>query len=135
MTTAETPPRRPLLKLWPYVGFLFVTLATLRGVHHWHGEAWGFAVLNSGFSQAALTVVWSVIGVGSMLLGSRRVQRPLYIGGITLMIVVLLKLIIVDRHYAGNIPGIVSFFVVGLLLVVVGYFAPSPPKTAVGEAS
>lgn len=131
----ETPPRRPLLKVWPYVGFLFVTLATLRGVHHLHGESWGVSVLNSGFSQAALTVVWSVIGVGSMLLGSRRVQRPLYIGGIALMIVVLAKLIIVDRHYAGNIPGIVSFFVVGLLLVVVGYFAPSPPKTAEGASS
>ena len=132
---SETPPRRPLLKIWPFVGFLFVTMATLRGVHHWHGEAWGFALLDSGFSQAALTVVWSVIGVGSMLLGSRRVQRPLYFGGFTLMIVVLAKLIAVDRHYAGNIPGIVSFFVVGLLLVGVGYFAPSPPKAREGVPS
>jgi uncharacterized membrane protein len=131
----ETPPRRPLLKVWPYVGFLFVTMATLRAVHHWHGEPWGITVLNSGFSQASLTVVWSLIGVGSMLLGSRRVQRPLWLGGVILMIVVLAKLIAVDRHYAGNIPGIVSFFVVGLLLVVVGYFAPSPPKIAEGTPS
>jgi uncharacterized membrane protein len=131
----ETPPRRPLLKVWPYVGFLFVTLATLRGVHHWHGEPWGVTVLNSGFSQASLTVVWSLIGVGSMLLGSRRVQRPLWLGGVILMVVVLAKLALIDRHYAGNIPGIVSFFVVGLLLVAVGYFAPSPPKTAEGAPS
>ena len=131
----ETPPRRPLLKIWPFAAFVFVTMATLRGVHHWHGEPWGPGLLDSGFSQASLTAVWSLIGVGSMLLGSRRVQRPLWLGGVILMIVVLAKLGVVDRHYAGNIPGIVSFFVVGLLLVVVGYFAPSPPKTAAGEAA
>jgi len=129
------PVWRPLLKVWPYVGFLFVTMATLRAVHHWHGEPWGVTVLNSGFSQASLTAVWSLIGVGSMLLGSRRVQRPLWLGGVILMVVVLAKLIAVDRHYAGNIPGIVSFFVVGLLLVVVGYFAPSPPKAVEGATS
>ena len=51
------------------------------------------------------------------------------------MVVVLLKLVAVDRHYMGNIPGIVSFMAVGLLLVGVGYFAPSPPKMVEGESS
>ena len=44
------------------------------------------------------------------------------------MLVVLGKLILVDRTYMANIPGIVSCLAVGLLLVVVGYFAPQPPK-------
>lgn len=131
----ETPPRRPLLKIWPYVGFLFVTLATLRAVHHWHGEPWSLAVLDSGFSQTALTVVWSLIGVAAWVRGSLQRNRPLWLGGAVLMSVVLLKLVVVDRHYMGNMPGIVSFMAVGLLLVGVGYFAPSPPKTEQGASS
>ena len=123
-----------LRRLWPYLGFAFVTMATLRGVHHGHGEPWGMAVLQSGFSQASLAVVWSLIGVGGMLLGSRRANRPLWIGGMVLMLVVCAKLAFVDRQYMGNIPGIVSFIAVGLLLVGVGYFAPSPPKPEAGEA-
>ena len=41
------------------------------------------------------------------------------------------KLLLVDRSYMGNVPGIVSFMAVGLLLVGVGYIAPSPPRSAV----
>jgi uncharacterized membrane protein len=36
-----------------------------------------------------------------------------------------------------NIPGIVSCLAVGMLLVIVGYFAPQPPKEkeAIDEVS
>jgi uncharacterized membrane protein len=51
-------------------------------------------------------------------------------GGAVLMAIVLLKLITIDRGYMGNMPGIISFMAVGLLLVGVGYIAPSPPKLA-----
>ena len=79
-------------------------------------------------SQASLTVVWSLLGVGAWVLGSRRRNRQVWMGGALLMAIVLLKLLLVDRGYMGNMPGIVSFMAVGLLLVGVGYIAPSPPK-------
>ena len=50
------------------------------------------------------------------------------------MLAVLVKLMLIDRTYMGNIPGIVSFLAVGLLLVAVGYFAPQPPKAEVEGA-
>jgi uncharacterized membrane protein len=103
-------------------------MATLRAVHHLHGEPWGPSVLDSGFSQSALTLVWSVIGVGAWIIGSRKVNRPLWMGGAVLMGVVLLKLITIDRQYMGDLAGIISFVVVGLLMVGVGYIAPTPPK-------
>lgn len=131
----ESSSLRGVTRLWPYLGFSFLTLATLRAVHHWHGEVWSPDVLRSGFSQAALAVVWSLVGVSGMFLGSRRRNRPLWIGGMTLMILVCAKLVFVDRQYVGNLNGIVSFLAVGLLLVGVGYFAPSPPKTETREAA
>ena len=61
--------------VWPMLAFAFVTMATLRAVHHLHGEPWGRQILDSGFSQASLTVVWSLSGVGAWILGSRRRNR------------------------------------------------------------
>jgi uncharacterized membrane protein len=119
---------RPLRRAWPYVGFALVTSATLRAVHHLHGEPWSEAVFDSGVSQMALTFVWSLLGVGSWIIGSKRGDRRLWMGGAVLMGVVLLKLIALDRHYMGDMPGIASFLAVGLLLVGVGYIAPSPPR-------
>ncbi|HEX5755420.1 MAG TPA: DUF2339 domain-containing protein [Arenimonas sp.] len=114
--------------LWSAAAFVFVSQSTLRAVHHWHGEPWSMGILDSGFAQASLTVVWSLLGVAGWIAGSRTRRRPLWLGGAVLMGAVLLKLIAVDRQYMGNIPGIVSFLAVGLLLVLVGYFAPSPPS-------
>jgi uncharacterized membrane protein len=122
------------LRLWPLLAFAFASMATLRGVHHLHGEPWG-RVLDSGFTQTSLTVVWSLIGVSAWILGSRRLDRRLWWGGLVVMIAVLLKLVAVDRQYMGNMPGIVSFIAVGLLLVGVGYFAPSPPKRVEAEST
>ena len=110
-------------------------MMTLRAVHFWHGDAWDPRILHSGVSQAALAVVWSLLGVGSMLLGSRRLNRALWMAGMALMLIVCAKLVLVDRQYMGNIPGIVSFLAVGLLLVGVGYFAPSPPRDSEGETA
>jgi len=121
-------PLKPLRRGWPLLAFAFVTLATLRAVHHGHGEPWSPAILDSGFSQASLTVAWSLSGVGALVLGSRRLDRQVWIGGVALMAIVLVKLVAVDWSYLGNMTGIVSFLAVGLLLVGVGYVAPSPPK-------
>ncbi|MGH8050416.1 MAG: DUF2339 domain-containing protein [Arenimonas sp.] len=124
----EKPDMQALLKLWPYVGFVFVTMATLRAVHHLYNVPWNAMMLNSGLAHASLTIVWSLLGVSGLILGSRRGDRKQWMGGGLLMLVVLGKLILVDRQYMANIPGIVSCLAVGLLLVGVGYFAPQPPK-------
>ena len=120
--------RQVAIHAWPYVGFIFITLATLRAVHHLDHQPWNATLLATGLTQASLTVVWSLLGVTALILGSRRSKRRQWLGGGLLMLVVLVKLILIDRTYMGNIPGIVSFLAVGLLLVAVGYFAPQPPK-------
>jgi uncharacterized membrane protein len=83
---------------------------------------------SNGIAQASLTVAWSLVGVSAWVLGSRRRDRQLWGAGAVLMGIVLVKLLLVDRSYMGNVAGIVSFMAVGLLLVGVGYLAPSPPR-------
>ena len=117
-----------LMKFWPYIGFAFITMATLRAVHHLDHQSWNISILSTGFTQTSLTVVWSLLGVAGLIIGSRRMNRRQWMGGGLLMLIVLAKLMLIDRSYMGNIPGIVSFLAVGLLLVAVGYIAPQPPK-------
>lgn len=115
--------------------FLLLSLAGLRAVHHYAGLAWNPLILNHGVAQTTLTVLWSVLGVGAWVLGSRRQHWGLWLSGAIGMGVVLLKLVLVDREYVGNIAGIVSFMAVGLLLVLVGRIAPTPPRGESGRES
>ena len=43
---------------------------------------------------------------------------------------VVLKLFIVDLGNTGTVAMIISFLGVGALLLVIGYFAPAPPRSA-----
>ncbi|WP_147652569.1 DUF2339 domain-containing protein [Vulcaniibacterium gelatinicum] len=116
-------------------GLAFVTAATLRAAHHWGEVPWNAAMFSTGVVQTALTVVWSVLGVAGWILGSRRGERGLWLGGALLMGVVLAKLVLVDRQHLGNLLGIVSFLAYGLLCTAVGYFAPVPPRAAARESA
>src|SRR5690606_39098638 len=109
-------------------GFMLVTALTLRSVHHWGGVPWDGTMFDYTLAQASLTVVWSVLGVIGWISGSRRGQRTLWLAGAVLMGVVLAKLVLVDRQHLGDLLGIGSFIAYGLLCMLVGYFAPAPPR-------
>ena len=129
----EPSNRHALQVLLIGAGFATLTIATLRGVHHYGPAPWSPAILDSMLAQASLTVVWSLAGMSAWIMGSKRLSRPLWLAGAVLMAVVLAKLIFVDRKYTGDLPGIVSFFAFGILCLIVGYFAPSPPKRVAVE--
>ena len=62
-----------------------------------------------------------------MVLATRYASRIVWITGVALLPVVILKLLFVDLSSVGTVERIVSFVVVGVLLLVVGYFSPDPP--------
>ena len=78
--------------------------------------------------QTALSILWTVIGILAMLLASRKLMRPVWIVGAALIAVVLVKMFFIDLDASGTIERIVSFLVVGGLLVATGYFSPIPGK-------
>jgi len=127
---AQRAHARDLLALCAGAGLLFVTFAALRAVHHLHGAPWSPAMLDDQVAQATLTVVWSLAGVLAWVIGSRRRNWGVWLSGAVLMGVVLIKLLLIDRRYFGDLAGIVSFMAVGGLLVLVGRIAPTPPRRA-----
>jgi uncharacterized membrane protein len=60
-------------------------------------------------------------------------MRPIWMTGAGLMAAVVLKLFFIDLSNVGGVERIVSFIGVGLLMLVIGYFSPVPPRTAVEE--
>ncbi len=111
-------------------GFWLLTTFTLRGVLQVYDPS--LASLGHAFfsrtGQAALALVWSLAGCGAMLLGHAKHRRPVWFAGAALMGVVLAKMLLVDRHNLGELPGIFATLGVGALLAAVGYFAPVPPS-------
>ena len=109
--------------------FLCLTAGVFRAVHHWAGVPWNLdTLLQSILLQVALSVVWSIVACAIMLLASRKAKRELWIAGAGLIAVVVAKLFLVELSHSETVERIVSFMVVGILLLVLGYFAPVPPK-------
>jgi uncharacterized membrane protein len=87
-------------------------------------------MLSSQLVQASFSILWTLLALGTMVVATRRSLRTVWIAGAALMGVVVVKLFIVDLSGIGTVERIVSFIVVGLLMLVVGYLSPVPPKEA-----
>jgi uncharacterized membrane protein len=61
------------------------------------------------------------------MLASNKSLRSLWIIGASSTAIVVAKLFLLDLSGQGTIERIISFIVVGALLLVVGYFSPVPP--------
>jgi uncharacterized membrane protein len=55
-------------------------------------------------------------------------NRAVWLTGSGLLSVVVVKLFLVDLIGVGTLARIVSFLVVGLLILITGYLSPLPPQ-------
>ena len=83
---------------------------------------------NARIAQAALSIVWSIFALASMMIAHRLRFRAAWVGGAALLAVVVGKLFFVDLSQVGGVERIVSFMGVGVLLLIIGYVAPVPPR-------
>ncbi len=116
--------------------FAFFTALVMRTAHHWGGVPFHLdALLESMLVQAGLSIVWTLIALGLMIGGHLRHRREVWLIGAALIAVVVAKLFFVELSNRGGLARIVSFIGVGGLLLVVGYFAPLPPKRVEAEGA
>ena len=116
------------------LGFIVLSAGVMRLWHFFDGIRWRLDYLLASFGlQASLSVVWAVTAIVLMVGGNRSGRRSRWLTGATLMAVVVVKLFLVELGNSGGIARIVSFIAVGLLLLLVGWFAPVPPKENILE--
>jgi uncharacterized membrane protein len=103
----------------------------LRALHHLAGIPYALEpMLRSTLVQAALSIFWSILALAVMVIATRRRLRTLWLVGAGLMGVVVIKLFLVELSRAGSVERIVSFIVVGMLMLLIGYLSPVPPRQA-----
>ncbi|MES2207016.1 MAG: DUF2339 domain-containing protein [Pseudomonadota bacterium] len=106
-----------------------ITGIVLRTCHHWGEVPWNVsALIDSSLVQTSLSIVWSIVAIATMVSVNRHKKRWVWITGAGLMAIVVIKLFLVELANTGSLARIVSFIVVGILLLFVGYIAPLPPK-------
>jgi uncharacterized membrane protein len=130
------PWRKAYRALLALAFFVITTAGLVRGVHHVTGVPWRFDPLfDSVVVQTALSIYWGLLGFAGMIAGARSKSRLLWLAGAGFMGLVVLKLFLVDLGNSGTIERIISFIGIGALLLVVGYFAPVPPRQASGSVA
>jgi uncharacterized membrane protein len=112
------------------LAFIAINTVWLRVAHHFFSITWDASALFGSFVvQTGYAILWTVLALSLMLIAGRRKQRTLWLVGAGLLGVVVIKLLLIDLSNAGGAERIIAFIVVGVLMLVVGYFAPLPPKT------
>jgi uncharacterized membrane protein len=134
---AEAAATSAVVRVLAAAGFFWINAVLLRTVHHWTGVPFELsALLHSVVAQAALSLLWTTIALLLMVAAGSKVpaSRNLWMTGAALLGLVILKLAVNDMGNSGTVARIVSFIGVGVLLLVIGYLAPMPPKEQVVDS-
>lgn len=126
---ARLPASADAMKVLGVMLFIVLNGVLLRALHHYADVPFRLhAMLRSVLVQAAFSLFWTLLALMAMVMAARRGLRVLWAVGATLLGVVVVKLFLIDLANSGTVERWVSFIGVGILVIVIGYFAPVPPK-------
>ncbi len=117
------------------LAFLVLNSMAARSVHFYAGVRFDInALWSSGVFHTVISILWTLLAMLVMRLATTYQWRYLWFTGAALLAAVVLKLFSFDLADIGAMTRIISFMSVGVLILLIGYLAPVPPKTA-GEFS
>lgn len=112
-----------LLSFWWLNGMLMRALAHFGEVDWSVTELWHSRLIQTGFA-----LFWVLVALLSMLHATRCHSRREWLSGAVLLGIVIVKLIVVDSAGGGGLSRAVAFIGVAVLVLIIGYFSPLPPK-------
>lgn len=114
-----------IVALW--LAILWGSAEMARVAHHFYAMPFSLnGILDTPALLTAYSVAWTLSAMAFMAIGNRRGVRWLWLAGASLLGLTVLKLFTVDLAGADTLARIVSFIVVGLLMLLIGYIAPIP---------
>ena len=128
------PVQLSVCRPWPVValmalGFWWLNGMLLRALA-WYGDvAWSMESLwDSRLIQTCFALFWMLVALVVMLRATRYRSRREWLCGAVLLGIVIVKLMLVDSAGGGGLARAVAFIGVAILVLIVGYFSPLPPK-------
>ena len=120
---------RSFWTVWAGIGFIILNTVWLRIAHHFFSVPWNATDLAGSYIvQTGYSILWSVLALSMMVIAHRKHMRTPWLVGAGLITVVVIKLLLVDMSNRGGTERIIAFISVGILMLIVGYFAPLPPR-------
>ncbi len=117
------------------VAFVWVNSVAARAVHFYADVPYPLErIVESDAFLTTATILWTVMALLLMGFATRRSIRGYWMAGAVLLAVVILKLFFVDMGNLALVGRIVTFISVGVLMLVIGYLAPLPPRPGDSEA-
>ncbi len=110
------------------LGFVAINGIWVRTAHHFMAVPWDYTTLSSPTVLTGFSILWTLIAMALMLYAQRKEMRVPWLAGATLLGVVVAKLLFVDMSQAEGIARIIAFIGVGVLMLLIGYFVPLPPR-------
>ncbi|GAB1440802.1 DUF2339 domain-containing protein [Providencia sp.] len=105
----------------------------IRATADFAGLAWDYgALFDSRLVQTVLSISWALAALGCMIVAAIKKSRIWWFTGAGIFACVIAKLFLVDIYGQGGISRAISFIGVALLILIVGYFSPLPPKNVKG---
>ena len=109
--------------------FLLLNGVVARTVHVFGGIPYSsWDLYHSVIFQSALAALWGMMALVITVWAAKNGNRRIWCVGALLLAMVVVKLFVIDLSGTGTVARIVSFLVVGILMLIVGYFSPLPPK-------
>jgi len=111
-----------------FTTFIWLTAVLGRAVHFWGDVSYTtHALFDSTLFQASVSILWTLIAFGAMVWATRKDRREVWVVGAWILGIVVVKLFFKDLADAG-VARIVSSLAVGILMLIIGYVSPVPPK-------
>jgi uncharacterized membrane protein len=118
----------PGLACGALLAFVAINGIWVRTAHHFMGVPWDYTTLSNPTVLTGFSILWTLMAMGLMLFAHRRAMRLPWLAGAALLGVVVAKLLLVDMSQAEGLARIIAFIAVGVLMLLIGYFVPLPPR-------
>ncbi len=126
----------PAIGALAILAFVAINTVWLRIAHQLLGVDWDpDALFDSVVVQTGFAILWTGLALPLMIIAHRRGERAIWLAGAGLLGLTVVKLLLIDLNNTGGGARIVAFIAVGVLMLVVGYLAPLPPKLRAADTA